>query len=201
MVLPAPRRPALPRALARRVDRLARHAHAFHRWAHHPLCQEYSGEVFRFGRRFRLCRGCTLAALGALSGAALGLTVPAVRPGILAVLAALETIPILLGLSNLRLPKPLTRYLPAALPPFLLIQALRHPGLQAWLLAALVWTAAGLWVRRYRRRGPDRSPCAACPERFNEGTCRGFREIRTRERAFARLASRWTRQGSGPMET
>lgn len=192
-------RPPLPRALARRVDRLAAHAHAFHRWAHHPLCREYSTEVFRFGRRFRLCRGCTLAALGGVSGAALGLAGPIARPDLLAALAGLGIIPTLLEWRGLRLSKWLTRYVPAALPPFLLIQALRHPGPQTWLLAALVWTAAGLWVRRYRRRGPDRSPCAACPERSKEGTCRGFQEIRTRERAFARLTSRWIRQGSGTM--
>ncbi len=199
MLPPAPRPPALPRALARRVDRLAAHAHAFHRWAHHPLCREYAGEVFRLGRRFRLCRGCTLAALGALSGVALGLAVPPGHPELLAALAALGTIPALLGLSHLRLPKPLTRSLPAALPPFLLIQAGRHPSLPAGSLAVLAWVGTGLWVRRYRRRGPDRSPCAACPEQTAPGICRGFREIRTRERAFSRLSSRWIRQGSGTM--
>ena len=199
MLPPAPRQPALPRALVRRVDRLARHAHAFHRWAHHPLCQEYAGEVFRFGRRFRLCRGCTLAALGALSGAALGLTAPPGHPAILAVLTGLGTIPALLGLSHLRLPKLLTRSLPATLPPFLLIQAGRHPGPQAWSLAALAWIGTAVWVRRYRRRRPNRSPCATCPEQTAPGVCRGFREIQARERAFSRLSSRWIRQGSGTM--
>lgn len=197
MLAPPPRQPALPRPLARRVDRLARHAHAFHRWAHHPLCQEYAGEVFRFGHRFRLCRGCTLAALGALSGAALGLAGPASRPGILAALTGLETMTALLGLSHLRLPKLLTRYLPAALPPFLLIQAWRYPGAWGWLLAVLTWAVAGVWILLYRRRGPDRGPCAACPEQTAQGICRGFRAIQTRERAFSRLSSRWIRQGSG----
>jgi len=199
MLPPAPRPPALPRALARRVDRLARHAHAFHRWAHHPLCQEYAGEVLRFGRRFRLCRGCTLAALGTLSGAAVGLVAPAAHPVLLATLAGLGTLPALLGLGNHRLPKTLTRSLPAALPPFLLIQALRYPGAWAWFLVVLAWAVAGAWIHLYRRRGPDRSPCTACPEQTAPGVCRGFREIRARETAFRRLTSRWIRHGSSTM--
>ncbi len=37
----------IPPAVARRVDRLALRAHAFHRWAHHPLCAWYAAEVIR----------------------------------------------------------------------------------------------------------------------------------------------------------
>ncbi|MGC4001002.1 MAG: hypothetical protein QM767_27495 [Anaeromyxobacter sp.] len=77
----------LPRPLARRLDRLARRAHAFHRWAHHPLCDRYAGEVFRAGRRTRLCRGCTLAATGGAAGLALGALLPP-APGALLLAAA-----------------------------------------------------------------------------------------------------------------
>ena len=38
----------IPPQLARRLDRLSVAAHRFHRWAHHPLCTEYEGEVLRF---------------------------------------------------------------------------------------------------------------------------------------------------------
>ena len=70
----------IPPELARRVDRLARRAHAFHRWAHHPLCSWYAGDVIRLGRRVRVCLGCTLTGAGAITGIALGLAVPAL-PG------------------------------------------------------------------------------------------------------------------------
>ena len=62
----------IPPALAHRLDRLARRAHAFHRHAHHPLCRRYRGEVVALGRRTRLCLGCTLAAAGLLLGLVLG---------------------------------------------------------------------------------------------------------------------------------
>jgi hypothetical protein len=78
-------------ALARRLDRLARHAHRFHRHAHHPLCGAYAGEVLRLGRRTRLCRGCTLAALGAVGGALAGWAAPPLGPELLLLGPALLT--------------------------------------------------------------------------------------------------------------
>ncbi len=149
--------------------------------------------MFRLGRRFRLCRGCTLAALGALSGLAGGIALPILpAPAILA-LAALGMLSSLLSLGRGRRPKTLTRGLPTALLGFLLLQALRGGGTVRWGVAAGAAAAALGTVLAYRRRGPDRSPCATCPESAASGTCRGFRAIRTRERAFARLASRWLR--------
>ncbi|HET8714991.1 MAG TPA: hypothetical protein VFM16_04150, partial [Holophagaceae bacterium] len=61
--------PRTPPALRRRLDRLARRAHAFHRFAHHPLCAEYAGERLRVGK-VHLCRGCTLLGAGLLAGLA-----------------------------------------------------------------------------------------------------------------------------------
>ncbi len=74
----------VPPELARRIDGLARAAHRFHRYAHHPLCAAYAGEVFRLGRRTRLCRGCTLVAIGAIAGALAAALLPA--PGTVAML-------------------------------------------------------------------------------------------------------------------
>jgi hypothetical protein len=103
--------PHVPLPLARRIDRLARRAHAFHRFAHHPLCEPYRGEVLRVGRRGRLCKGCTFLAAGLLAGAlagAAGSSVPAGCGwwrGLLAV--------VLGGLSlRLRLVKVVGRFLP-----------------------------------------------------------------------------------------
>src|SRR5688500_15321315 len=62
--------------VARAIDRLSRRAHRFHRFAHHPLCAQYAGELVRLGRKGRLCRGCLYAALGCVAGAAAGLAVP-----------------------------------------------------------------------------------------------------------------------------
>jgi hypothetical protein len=43
----------------------------------------------------------------------------------------------------------------------------------------------------YRRSGPDRTPCDACPERLRPEPCRGIAPVVRRERAFRRLAGRW----------
>jgi len=189
----APVRPRIDRGLARRLDRLAFRAHAFHRWAHHPLCLEYESEVVRLGRRFRLCRGCAAAALGGATGLAVGLLAPALPSGASLCLALLGVLAGGFSLARQRLPKTLTRALPMAPPPLLLIQALRFGGLAHWGLTALAGAAVAAGIAAYRRRGPDRTPCTTCPEFMAGGTCRGFREIHTRERAFARLATRWFR--------
>src|SRR6478735_5996516 len=76
----------LPQRTVRAIDRLARHAHAFHRFAHHPLCQRYAGELIPLGRRSRLCRGCASAALG-------------LAVGLLAALAWQPAFSVLLGAS------------------------------------------------------------------------------------------------------
>jgi hypothetical protein len=67
------------RALAQRIDRLARRAHAFHRFAHHPLCDRYAGELVQLSRRRSVCRGCSCFALAAVSGGAVGLLAPLPR--------------------------------------------------------------------------------------------------------------------------
>lgn len=191
--LPTPVRPRIDKRLARRLDRLAFWAHAFHRWAHHPLCLEYESEVVRLGRRFRLCRGCTLAAAGTLAGLGGGLALPLAPGSAIGALAGLGLLAGGLALDRHRRPKGLTRGLPATLLAFLVCQALRGGGALRWGAATLALAAAALVVLAYRRRGPDRTPCATCPEASARGACRGFREIRTRERAFARLAGRWLR--------
>jgi len=192
----------LARGLGRRIDRLARRAHAFHRFAHHPLCAAYRGEVVRLGRRGRVCLGCGLLGAGAALGLLAGLLAP--RPSA-PQLAAGAALLFLLALGSVRSDpsrparKLLTRLAPMALATALLAAGLRAgdlPGLAAALFAAGAFAAALL---AYRRRGPDRSPCAACPERPAGPACSGFREVMRRERAFARLAGRWIRRASaGP---
>jgi hypothetical protein len=39
----------VPESAARDLDRLAKRAHRFHRFAHHPLCAAYAGETLRVG--------------------------------------------------------------------------------------------------------------------------------------------------------
>jgi hypothetical protein len=180
---------ALPKPTARRIDRLARHAHAFHRFAHHPLCQRYETELIPLGRRARVCRGCAFAALGAFSGASAALLT---RPSSSTVVvgAALALV-VLFGSLAVRLPKTVGRALGVALASFAalggLLSAARGPELLAGSL--FVSGVAFLWL--YRRRGPNRSPCQTCPERLTAGTCSGFRPIVQRERAFRRLAQRY----------
>ncbi|HTN52512.1 MAG TPA: hypothetical protein VML50_08940 [Anaeromyxobacter sp.] len=192
----------ISRALARRVDRLSRRAHAFHRLSHHPLCDRYAGDLVRLGRRRRVCRGCLFTLGGAVAGAAAGLALPPVPPAALLAVAGL-----LLALVPAAIPsrrpsgrgsadparpaKLATRFLPVATAVAVAAQGLARPG-AGGLLAALASAGAVGWaVRRYRRRGPDRAPCADCPEGPPGAACPGFAPIVARERAFRRLAGRW----------
>lgn len=165
--------------VARRIDRLAWRAHAFHRYAHHPLCQPYHREVLRVGKQ-RLCKGCSLLTLGCVVGLLSGALV---RPSLAVGGAALGLAIFLGGLSlGLRLPKVLGRALPGA-----------GVGLGMWAgwvcaLASLASVAA--LALFFRRRGADRSSCATCRER-SARVCSGFTRIVRRERAFRRRADRW----------
>ena len=171
-------RPRIPDEIARRVDRLAWAAHAFHRYAHHPLCERYAGEVLRAGRRARICRGCALAVGGGTLGLVAGLARPLGSPGAWAAVAV--AIALLAASAVWRLPKSAGRGLPALV-----------LGLGAVSTAGTALAAAGVigaaWFA-YRRRGPNRAPCLACPER-GERVCSGFAPIVRRERAFRRRAA------------
>lgn len=184
----------LDAATARAVDRLARGAHAFHRFAHHPLCDRYRGELVALGRRTRVCRGCALCALGLLAGAhsaglaaASGLSPAATAPA----LAGLGALGLAAGGASLRwrIPKPFGRFAAS----FAFAAALGScalGGLELRLLGALLCAGACAGVLAYRRRGPDRRPCARCPEHALGAGCSGFRPIWRRERAFQRAADR-----------
>lgn len=167
----------IPPALARRLDRLARRAHLFHRYAHHPLCDEYRGELVPLGRRTRLCRGCTYVLCGTLAGLVLGAFVS--LPPLAALLIAVGG----WGGTLVRGNKLRSRLLPA----FTL--GLAFTGSVWWtsLVAAALFVAT--WLL-YRRRTPDRTPCVTCPERTQPSPCRGVRPIVRRERAYRRMAAR-----------
>jgi hypothetical protein len=194
----------IPPAVARRLDRLARHAHRFHRFAHHPLCEAYAGEVLRLGGRTRLCRGCTLATLGALAGALLGLLSPRLPPEPLLLGPALLTGWAALALAprgRRRNSKLLTRAGPGALAVFLVVAGLRaaaaaEPGDWSGAGAAAVTGAlVALGLVAWRRRGPNRSPCDTCPQAPPGPRCDGLRPLARRERAFSRLAAHWITRG------
>jgi hypothetical protein len=212
--------PHLPRHLAGRLDRLARGAHAFHRFAHHPLCAAYRDEVIAVGGRARVCRGCALAIAGGLAGAIAGALAPR---GAGAWLGGAALLAVVLGAGPhpgitlagegdppptsaastrtltatstpapppRRAPKLLTRFAPAALASAAVVLSLRAATATSLLIALGVAAAAALGLSRYRRRGPDRTPCLACPERALPATCSGLRPIARRERAFRRAAAR-----------
>ena len=167
----------VPRPLARRIDRLAARAHRFHRYAHHPLCGRYAAEVIRVGK-LRVCRGCSYATVGGLAGGALGLAIGGFGTVALAVATALLAMSLVV-----RPPKLVTRFVPALAAAYAL-----GAGPLAIRIAALA-IIGGLRVH-YGRRGPNRSPCATCPERELE-PCSGLHPIVMRERAFQRLSGRW----------
>jgi hypothetical protein len=179
----------VPSAVARAVDRLSRRAHRFHRFAHHPLCGEYRAELLQLGRRMRVCRGCLYAALGcsygAITGALLAVTPLLVGAAAAALLGAISSP------RSARASKLWTRWLPAAVLAFSCCAGVRVGGALGAAAAMCAAGAAAVLHAAYRRRGPDRSPCASCPERSQTRVCRGFAPIVQRERALQRVARRW----------
>lgn len=202
--LAAPARPRIERPLARRLDRLARRAHRFHRYAHHPLCGAYAGELIRLGRRGRVCRGCASAMAGALLGAAVASALPVsqlnrLTAGSLAALLALQAVALLLFFrraragaqpSVQRTSKLVARALPALLLAGELILGLRRADPVGLGLAFASLAAVAVAWLGYRRRGPDRTPCASCPQGPPRAECPGFAQIVRRERAFRRATAR-----------
>jgi hypothetical protein len=169
--------------LALRIDRLSRRAHRFHRFAHHPLCDEYAGELVQLRGRTRVCRGCMLSASGVVAGALVGVVL---RPSPLVAIASLGIAATFWTLSlRWRGSKIASRLAPGAAFGFAL-------GGGLWMVAAAA-SAGTLMAAAYRWRGPDRSPCATCPESSRPGPCRGMAEIVRAERAFRRLSGRWIR--------
>ena len=179
--------PALPRPLAKQIDRLARRAHAFHRFAHHPLCDSYRSEVVRIGRKLRVCKGCAMLVGGFVAGVAIGgLFQPSAVFGL-----ASWSVAIALGLSSLRrrLPKAAARLLPGA--------GLGFGLWVGWPCAVLSLATMAICFVLYRRRGVERSRCEHCHERERR-PCSGFTLIVRRERAFQRRADGWiARHGRG----
>jgi hypothetical protein len=170
----------IPPAVAQRIDRLSRNAHRFHRFAHHPLCSSYAGEVIRLGHRIRVCRGCAFAFLGASLGVSIGAVFRPTNPyaWVLFVSAA----GLLLGSLRWRFPKLVSRLIPAACLGALLWHSVAVAGAVSVAVAAMLW--------QYRRRGPHRRSCLACPERA-AAVCSGFAPIIRREKAFQRLSAIW----------
>ncbi|HEV8114134.1 MAG TPA: hypothetical protein VGR31_15285 [Planctomycetota bacterium] len=172
---------------ARAIDRLARGAHAFHRYAHHPLCAEYAGETIALGGRVRICRGCTLAAAGALAGALAGTWI---APTLFSAALALALGAACAHRGARGLGKFVARGLSAGLLAFGTAGGFRDASLAGAAVGVLGLVSIASWIVSYRRRGPDRSACAACPERTAPVPCRGVASIVRRERAFQRLAGR-----------
>jgi len=182
----------LDRATATRIDRLSRRAHAFHRFAHHPLCGAYAGEVIRIGKRVRLCRGCSYLGLGLAAGAGAASALPMswfVSAAHASWLCSALALSAWLGASSARVNKLVKRALPAASLALAIGLGVRLGtllGLALSVASALVFAGLAL---RYRLRGPDRTPCASCPERTLP-VCSGFLPIVRRERAFRRASRR-----------
>ncbi|WP_306599639.1 hypothetical protein [Geothrix sp. 21YS21S-2] len=175
----------IDRDLARRIDRFSRRAHRFHRFAHHPLCAAYRGEVVALGR-MRVCKGCLLTGMGFVAGTGAGLLAPS---GSLWALMASWGV-LLLLLTRGRPSKWLSRFLPAALGTFLAVRGLRS-GPAGWGVALAVLAGFFAFWRHYRHRGPDRQACNACPELAGPTVCSGFRPIARREKAFRRMTGGW----------
>lgn len=160
----------------------------FHRFAHHPLCSEYEREVIRIGRRGRICKGCSLLALGLFAGAAAGvfLRMPLAIAAPIALVGALMAA----GSLRFRLGKIASRLFPASIAGLVSANAILARSPSDLAMIGLVFAAVAVLYVGYRRRGPDRRACEACPERSIASSCRGMGEILRRERAFRRLSAR-----------
>ena len=190
--VPLGRAPRIRRQVARRIDRLARRAHRWHRHAHHPLCAAYAGELVRLGRRTRVCRGCAFAFGGALLGAGVGLAGSSLGLERVPWWAALAAVPLAVFAAGVHARhKALTRGVPALALAGVFALGLSRGGLPGLVLAFSAGFAAVWGWSAYRRRGPNRSPCAGCPEGPPQARCSGFARIVRSERAFQRLANRW----------
>jgi hypothetical protein len=184
--------PIIGRRLARRLDALSRRAHRFHRFAHHPLCDEYAAEVVLVRRRARICRGCLFTLLGIATGWGASLVSPvsiAIGAGLLLV-ASSWLVVTAARTGAARRSKLSTRFAPGSAMGFAVGMGIRTGGSAGVILVSLTVLICVALAALYRRRGPDRSPCARCPERALSTPCRGFVEIVNRERAFQRLARR-----------
>ncbi|HET9989932.1 MAG TPA: hypothetical protein VFQ65_15485 [Kofleriaceae bacterium] len=189
IVVPAARPPlrTIDGRTRRTIDRLSRRAHRFHRFAHHPLCGNYAGEILRIGR-LRLCRGCSYALAGGLAGGSIALavtTATSLSVAVPMIALAIATALIVVSL-RFRPTKLVTRLAPAVLVAFAITCGVRELGPYGIALAlAAIAIVGGLRVL-YGKRGPDRSPCTTCPERTLQ-PCSGFAPIISRERAFQRV--------------
>lgn len=181
-------------SVALHIDRLARRAHAFHRFAHHPLCDRYATELIAIGPRSRICRGCTAALSGAVAGVTLGACVDFPVSAAVAFAALTTSVPILaqrfdrdrVETERPRLGKLWTRGVPLAALGLAFTSGLLAQNTPGVIAAFSIALAAFALLRAYRAAGPDRSPCARCPERGSSVPCSGFRDIVRAERAFVR---------------
>ena len=201
MVIPAARLPRsrIDRATARTIDRLARRAHRFHRFAHHPLCARYAGEVIRFGR-VRVCRGCAFALVGGLAGGLAGLAIGG-TPLVAAIALAAGTVLVAASLV-VRPPKVVGRLVSAAFAALAITCGVLALDVAGIAVAVAALAIVVLLRVLYGRRGPDRTPCTTCPERTHD-PCSGYAPIVSRERAFQRVANQAIRRsaissGDGP---
>jgi hypothetical protein len=132
------------------------------------------------GRRLRVCKGCTLLALGLVVGVVVGAST---RPplgwgaGGLLLTLALGSLSL-----RLRLPKILGRLIPGA--------GLGVALWAGWPCVLVALLIVGIFGTLYRRRGVERSRCETCPERLRS-PCSGFAPAFRRERAFRRRVDRW----------
>jgi hypothetical protein len=190
---------SLAPGLAHRIDRLARRAHAFHRFAHHPLCLRYEGEVIRVGPRARMCRGCTLSLLGSAMGAVAGAFLGTPSVVVLGLAFAIALGAWSLGLAGLRASKIATRLVPLCGMTFSLSSAVHSRSPVALGIAAAGCASTLVFLMLYAKRGPNRSPCLSCPERTAPKTCSGFQRIVRREKAVMRKTAAMIRsEGRSP---
>ncbi len=131
--------------------------------------------------------GCALALLGSLAGALAGLRLGTLTTALVSLTGAVG-----LALWSLhdgragRASKVATRFVPACGLMFAFFSVARVCSPASIGIAIAAGACMLGFVGLYKRRGPNRTPCASCPERSGATTCSGLRPIVRREKALMR---------------
>jgi len=89
-----------------------------------------------------------------------------------------------------------TRLLPALGVTFALFSLVHAHSRASLGIAGAACAVTLAFVGVYKHRGPNRAPCASCPERTRAATCSGLRPIVRREKALMRKTAAMIRSAS-----
>jgi uncharacterized membrane protein len=161
-----------------------------YRFAHHPLCERFSGHVFRIGKLY-ICQGCTLVYSGLLIGGLVFSLVPFVLSYWLwSIIAGALVLPtFIVHFSSLsRVFTRVARFSFGLFFGWMIGGVVKYPN---WLFRGITIGAAIitylLFRIVYRRSKKQRDECSGCPELAKGGICSGYEERMEAEREYSSM--------------